>query len=127
MAAKGKQPGSNASALKRLKKSLSSAGLIGPAGATRRTKKKSKAGAKDPASVAERKKRLAQIEKSLNPFEVKITRQKYDVIGRKVKGVAGRPGLTKQIGEEKVSRFNLSWTSRMIITDNVYISVVKLC
>ncbi|RKP07461.1 nucleolar protein 14, partial [Thamnocephalis sphaerospora] len=92
------------SALKRLKQSLSSAGLIGPTARTQHGKnkqKKTRGAAGDAGAMAERKKRLAQVEQALNPFETKTTRQKHEVVGRKTKGIVGRPGLTKQVGEEK--------------------------
>ncbi|KZT60152.1 Nop14-like protein [Calocera cornea HHB12733] len=47
-----------------------------------------------------RQDKLDKIVQDLNPFEVKVTKLKHDVGGRKLKGVTGRPGLSKQVGLE---------------------------
>lgn len=47
--------------------------------------------------------KLASIREEFNPFEVKKTKTKFEVSGReKQKGVTGRPGLSKQVGEDTV-------------------------
>ena len=44
-----------------------------------------------------------KLEKTLtNPFELRETKTKHEVIGRTVKGVKGRPGLMKRVGNENV-------------------------
>jgi nucleolar protein 14 len=42
------------------------------------------------------------INKNPNPFDVKITKPKHDVGGRKIKGVIGQPARSKQAGLEQV-------------------------
>jgi hypothetical protein len=37
----------------------------------------------------------------INPFELKVNKIKHDVLGKKIKGVQGKPGLKRQIGIEK--------------------------
>ena len=46
--------------------------------------------------------RLRAIQHQLNPFDVKLTRLKHPVAGRKVKGVTGRPAQSKQAGMQHV-------------------------
>lgn len=89
------------SQLKALKASLKSHGLIGQTN----TKGKGK-GSKKPSdrNRQDKEKVLANIRDAFSPFDVKTTKQKYDVVGgRRVQGAVGRPGISKQIGEENVS------------------------
>jgi len=98
------------SQLTQLKSALSSAGLSRksqPGAASGSGGKKRKravaAAARDPAlEKAQKAKKLEEIRKKLNPFDVKVTKLKHDVGGRKVKGVVGRPSASKQEGLEKV-------------------------
>ncbi|KAH8118427.1 Nop14-like protein [Phellopilus nigrolimitatus] len=46
-------------------------------------------------------KKLQEIQQKLNPFDVKVTKLKHDVGGRKLKGVTGRPQESKQAGIEQ--------------------------
>lgn len=89
------------SQLKRLKASLRAAGVIG----TQKSKKEKKRNAKAGSDArVDKHVKLQSIREEFNPFEIKTTRVKHDVSGRtKVKGAQGRPGLSKQIGEETVS------------------------
>ncbi|KAF8978069.1 nucleolar complex protein 14 [Entomortierella lignicola] len=89
------------SALHRLKSSLKEAGAIGPNSRASLSKKDRKKGRPTAASAKnDLNKKLAHIKEAMNPFEMKVTRQKYDVLGRKTKGVQGKPTLSKQVGEE---------------------------
>ena len=67
------------SALKKLRGKLKDAGLLGP-----QTKSKLK------------KQQKVSIQPSINPFELKVTRNKHDVLNRKVKGKVGKPTLSKK-------------------------------
>ncbi|KAI9168116.1 nucleolar complex protein 14 [Blastocladiella emersonii ATCC 22665] len=93
------RPGaSGGSTLKRLKANLKSAGLIGAKAG------KSKAAAKTAqprqSALAQRADAVLRSIRSNNPFEAKVTKTKHDVLGRKIKGAQGRPGLTRQRGLE---------------------------
>ncbi|KAF9900264.1 nucleolar complex protein 14 [Linnemannia zychae] len=89
------------SALYRLKSSLKEAGAIGPNSRASLSKKDRKKGRPTAASAKnDLNKKLAHIKEAMNPFEMKVTRQKYDILGRKTKGVDGKPTLSKQVGEE---------------------------
>ncbi|KAH8152967.1 uncharacterized protein LAJ45_03194 [Morchella importuna] len=95
------------SQLKRLKASLRTAGITGP-----QKSKKPAVRAKQQAAAAgsstkrlERNVALQSIREEFNPFEIKTTREKHSISGRgQVKGAKGRPGLSKQIGEENRKR-----------------------
>ncbi|KAF9083917.1 nucleolar complex protein 14 [Mortierella sp. AD031] len=89
------------SALYRLKSSLKEAGAIGPNSRASLSKKDRKKGRPTAASAKnDLNKKLAHIKEAMNPFEMKVTRQKYDILGRKTKGVDGKPTLSKQVGED---------------------------
>ncbi|KAF9162583.1 nucleolar complex protein 14 [Actinomortierella ambigua] len=89
------------SALYRLKASLKEAGAIGPNSRASLSKKERKKGRPTAASAKnDLNRKLESIRDAMNPFEVKVTKQKYDVLGRKTKGVEGKPTLSKQVGEE---------------------------
>lgn len=93
------------SQLSQLKNALSSAGLSRQSqpGASGKKRKRAAAAGRDPAlEKAQKAKKLDEINKKLNPFDVKVTKLKHDVGGRKVKGVIGRPAVSKQEGLEKV-------------------------
>lgn len=85
------------SQLKALKASLKSHGLIGQSN----TKGKGK-GSKKPndRNRQDKEKVLSDIRDAFSPFDVKKAKQKVDVVGRRVQGAVGRPGISKQIGEE---------------------------
>lgn len=92
------------SQLSQLKSALSQAGLARqsqPSGSAE--KKRKRAGNRDTTLDRDKKARkLDEINQKLNPFEVKVTKLKHDVGGRKLKGVTGRPGLSKQVGIDQV-------------------------
>ncbi|KAF8305377.1 Nop14-like protein [Clavulina sp. PMI_390] len=95
------------SQLSQLKSALSSAGLSrssqpGGSNASSKKRKRAAAAGRDPAlEKAAKAKKLGEIQSRMNPFDTKVTRLKHDVGGRKVKGVVGRPGVSKQEGLEK--------------------------
>ncbi|KAK9765272.1 nucleolar complex protein 14 [Basidiobolus ranarum] len=88
------------SALKRLKSSLREAGVIGQQSRASTSKKSKKRGRPSEVGKNGVREKLNTISNALNPFELKVSKTKYDVVGRKVKGSQGRPGLSKQIGQE---------------------------
>ena len=51
--------------------------------------------------------KLREIQQKMNPFDVKVTKLKHDVGGRKIAGVMGRPAQSKQAGIEQVRDFLL--------------------
>ncbi|KAG9081145.1 nucleolar complex protein 14 [Ceratobasidium sp. 370] len=88
-----------ASQLSQLKSALSSAGLSRQ---SRPGANKRKRGGDGTASEkAKKAAKLEAIQRRLNPFDDKVTRLKHDVGGRKLKGVVGRPGASKQAGLEQ--------------------------
>ncbi|CAG8505790.1 27862_t:CDS:10 [Racocetra persica] len=88
------------SALKRLKSTLKEAEVIGHGSRSNMSKKQRRKGKpKDDKNDA--KSKLGFLKNQLNPFELKITKTKHNVIGRKVKGTQGRPALKRQMGIEK--------------------------
>jgi hypothetical protein len=53
----------------------------------------------------DKEKRTAKLEgihRRLNPFDIKVTKLKHEVGGRKLKGVTGKPAHSKQAGIEQV-------------------------
>ena len=98
-----KKQGSGGSALKRLKKSLSAAGVVGQQSKASRSKKNRKRGLPSEVGKNSTSEKLSVIRDEYNPFEIKSNNTKFEVIGRKIKGTGGKPALNKQIGEENVS------------------------
>lgn len=86
MAKKGSQ-------LRRFKESLSS--VARPGKPKRNHKQVSQ---KDP----DRTEKLKRIEEQFNAFDTKFTRSKHEVFGRKVRGKVGKPGASKETGEQFV-------------------------
>ena len=97
------------SQLKRLKLSLREQGIVGP----QQSKKQKKQGGKNGQTKDKRVQRnvaLQGIREQFNPFEVKVPARgsKYEFTngssgGSKAgKGIIGRPGVTKGLGEETV-------------------------
>ena len=86
------------SQLKQLKSALHQAGITQQPQAGKKRKR---------AAPTERDKekkatKLKEIQQKLNPFDVKVTKLKHDVGGRKLKGVTGKPAQSKQAGIEQV-------------------------
>lgn len=91
------------SQLKRLKASLRAAGITGQQKPKKPSTKAKQSTGKN-SSRLDRNVALQSIREEFNPFEIKTTREKHDISGRgRVKGAQGRPGLSKQIGEDNVS------------------------
>jgi nucleolar protein 14 len=82
-----------ASQLKRLKASLKDQGLVGPSNSRKKRSKRVDSRKNNEAA-------LRSIREAFNPFDVKVNRQKHEVLGRAVQGSKGRPELTKQMEEE---------------------------
>lgn len=86
------------SQLSQLKSALSQAGVTGQQNSKKRKRTVSQEKDKDKRAV-----KLQAIQEKLNPFDVKVTKLKHDIGGRKLKGVVGRPAQSKQAGIEQVS------------------------
>lgn len=86
--------------LKKLKESLRNAGLTGQSNFSKKGKGKNrKNGAQDKLRKDERQKVLSEIREQFNPFDQKVTRNKgADALEKKL--TVGKPGITKQAGEE---------------------------
>ncbi|KAI8979383.1 nucleolar protein 14 [Mycotypha africana] len=96
-----KAKASGGSALKRLKKSLNAAGVIGQHSKASRSKKDRKKGIPKESGIKnDADKKLEKIRGEFNPFEQKHQKTKFEILGRKMKGTSGKPTLSKQIGEE---------------------------
>lgn len=86
------------SQLKQLKSALSQAGLTGKPQAG----KKRKRDAPTQKDKERKAARLEEINRKLNPFDVKVTKVKHDVGGRKIKGAVGHPAQSRQASLEQV-------------------------
>ncbi|ORX45832.1 Nop14-like protein [Hesseltinella vesiculosa] len=91
---------SGGSALKRLRSSLNAAGILGQQSKASRSKKDRKKGRPSEVGKNDHGAKLKLIRDEFNPYEIKTTHTKFDIIGRKVKGIGGKPSMSKQIGEE---------------------------
>lgn len=87
------------SQLSQLKSALSTAGLSRQSQPGRKRKRAQN----EEKDNAKRAARLREIQQKLNPFDVKVTKLKHDVGGRKLKGITGKPAQSKQAGIEAVS------------------------
>ncbi|KAI0638448.1 nucleolar protein 14 [Trametes polyzona] len=85
------------SQLKQLKTALNQAGLTPQPQAG----KKRKRAASTERDKEKKAARLKEIQQKLNPFDVKVTKLKHDVGGRKIIGTTGRPAQSKQAGIEQ--------------------------
>ena len=90
---------SKGSQLSQLKSALSNAGITGQSHGKKR--KRTNTTSRDKEKKAAK---LDEIHRKLNPFDVKVTKMKHDVGGRKIKGIAGRPAQSKQAGIDRVMR-----------------------
>jgi nucleolar protein 14 len=100
------------SQLTQLKAALSNAGIIG-----QKPSKKRKRGAPVEKDKEKRASKLEEIHRRLNPFDVKVTKLKHEVGGRKLKGVTGKPAQSKQAGIEQVCIL-VSSEGRCILTSS---------
>lgn len=98
------------SQLKKLKASLRESGVVGPQKSKKQKKQASRSGALKESRI-QRNEALHSIRQQFAPFEVKApTRNKFDFVsrdgiaGKATKGVVGRPGVTKSMGEEQRRR-----------------------
>ncbi|ORX48425.1 Nop14-like protein [Piromyces finnis] len=88
------QKKSNVSALKRLKTRLKSSGIIGENVSSK------KKGFDKKELRKKTKEKLENLKKETNPFEIKFTKQKHDIMGRKIKGIQGKPGQARSKAEK---------------------------
>ncbi|KZW04166.1 Nop14-like protein [Exidia glandulosa HHB12029] len=86
------------SQLKQLKAELSKAGLARQS-QPGSSKKRKRAGTVEQDRDKQQAK-LQNIHDRFNQFDTKVTKLKHDVIGRKLKGVTGKPTMSKQAGIE---------------------------
>jgi nucleolar protein 14 len=87
------------SQLLQLKTALAHAGITGQSQNKGVKRKRSGSHEQDKDKKAAK---LNEIHQKLNPFDVKVTKLKHDVGGRKIKGITGRPAQSKQAGMEQV-------------------------
>lgn len=81
-----------------LKSALSQAGVTGQKSDG---KKRKRAGTQE-QDRDKKAAKLNEIHQKLNPFDVKVTKLKHNIGGRKLKGITGRPAQSKQAGLEQV-------------------------
>ncbi|KAF5379307.1 hypothetical protein D9757_007666 [Collybiopsis confluens] len=86
------------SQLSQLKSALSHAGITGNQQNNGKKRKRGQSQDKDKEKQASK---LEDIQRKLNPFDVKVTKLKHDVGGRKLKGVTGKPAQSKMAGLEQ--------------------------
>ncbi|EKM59895.1 uncharacterized protein PHACADRAFT_86191 [Phanerochaete carnosa HHB-10118-sp] len=91
------------SQLSQLKSALSQAGLSKP----QQNSKKRKRTPLDEKEKERKAAKLREIQQKMSPFDVKVTKLKHDVGGRKIAGVMGRPAQSKQAGIEQRKRILL--------------------
>lgn len=85
--------------LKKLKESLKNAGLSGQSNFGKNKKKGRKNGSQDKLRRDDKEKILNEIREQFNPFDVKVTKNKRaDALQKKL--TVGKPGISKQVGEE---------------------------
>lgn len=102
------------SQLSQLKSALSQAGLARQS----RPGRKRRRAQNEEKDTVKRAARLREIQQKLNPFDVKVTKLKHDVGGRRLKGVSGKPAQSKQAGIDLVSK---AVTSPPPITESCFI------
>ncbi|KAK7696178.1 hypothetical protein QCA50_000829 [Cerrena zonata] len=86
------------SQLSQLKTALNKAGLTPQ---QQQNGKKRKRAVLDDKEKERRATKLKEIQQKMNPFDVKVTKLKHDVGGRKIAGLMGRPAQSKQAGIEQ--------------------------
>ena len=92
------------SQLTKLKSALTQAGLNRQSQPSK--KRKHVSSTREAKDKDKKEQKLLEIQRKLNPFDVKVTKLKHDVGGRKLKGVSGRPQESKQAGLEKVCSYS---------------------
>ncbi|KAI3633156.1 hypothetical protein MIR68_008694 [Amoeboaphelidium protococcarum] len=101
---KGSKKGGG-SVLKRLKSNLKDLGLIGPqkkSGGGSNKGGKSGDGGRD--TILTKREKLAKLHNRISPFELKVNRQKHQVLNRVVKGSVGKPTISRKKGYENRSK-----------------------
>lgn len=88
------------SQLSQLKAALNKAGLTPQ---QQQNGKKRKRAVLDDKEKERRAAKLKEIQQKMNPFDVKVTKLKHDVGGRKIAGITGKPAQSKQAGIEQVT------------------------
>lgn len=88
------------SQLSQLKSALSQAGATNPQPRGKRKRPRN-----EDVDKERRAAKLREIQQKMNPFDVKATKIKHDVGGRKIKGSVGRPARSKQAGIQLVCRY----------------------
>ncbi|KAI4528144.1 Nop14-like protein [Schizophyllum commune Loenen D] len=86
------------SQLSQLKSALSQAGITGK---PQNNNKRKRSGSTSERDKEKKAAKLQEIYQKLNPFDVKVTKLKHDVGGRKLKGVTGKPAQSRQAGIEQ--------------------------
>jgi hypothetical protein len=89
------------SQLTQLKSALSKAGINQHLG--NKNKKRKRDNLSQDNDREKKAARLNEIHRKLNPFDLKVTKLKHDVIGRKIKGMSGQPAKSKQAGLEQAN------------------------
>ncbi|THH16411.1 hypothetical protein EW146_g4222 [Bondarzewia mesenterica] len=85
------------SQLTQLKSAISQAGLA----KQQQAGKKRKRAQNEEKDREKRAAKLQEIQQKFNPFDVKVTKLKHDVGGRKLTGITGKPAQSKQAGIEQ--------------------------
>ncbi|KAJ2728812.1 nucleolar complex protein 14 [Coemansia sp. BCRC 34962] len=89
------------SSLKKLRSALSTAGLTGPSSHVTKKDKKRGVGKTSSTKTLERRQKLRQIQKALNPFEMQVNRKKLDVLGLKRKDESVNVAQARQRAVER--------------------------
>ena len=55
--------------------------------------------------------------KAVNPFEVRVNRRKYDVLGQKRKSDSGLPGVSRSKAIQKVNKFIINYSYYNVLFD----------
>lgn len=87
------------SQLSQLKSALAQAGVSKQNQSNGKKRKRSVLDEKEKERKAAK---LRDIQQKMNPFDVKVTKLKHDVGGRKIAGTMGKPAQSKQAGIERV-------------------------
>lgn len=100
------------SQLSQLKSALSQAGFV----KQQQNGKKRKRTPLDEKEKEKKAAKLRDIQQKMNPFDVKVTKLKHDVGGRKIAGTMGRPAQSKQAGIEQVHAVLKSYIIARVLT-----------
>ncbi|KAI8613320.1 nucleolar protein 14 [Chytriomyces sp. MP71] len=95
---KGQRKG-NGSVLKNLRATLKQQGVIGMKTESKKARQAAK-GLSTKAVAKQNLRALARKASSSNPFEMQVSRPKHEVLGRRVKGLVGKPMMQRKKAEE---------------------------